>query len=250
MYSTINIFGNIVSVYNIFLAVGLILAVLIIEKQFIQYSIDYKLREKIRILIPIIFLSGMFGSALFEVVFQHKALSIHNLFKTGLTFYGGLILSVFVIIIYSLIFRIKTFYLFNFYTLPLTLGHAIGRIGCFFAGCCFGSPTSSWIGVKYPINSVPYLHYHEIIKVHPVQIYESLGLIGIFLILKYTDFNNRLATYLISYSILRFIIEMFRADSRGSIMDLTIFSPAQIICIFLFIFGLIKIKITPANTRS
>ncbi len=242
MYSTIKILGNIVFIYNVFLATAFIISVLLTEKQFIIFSVDYKLRERIRLLNAIIILCGLFGSALFEVLFQHKNLSISNLFRTGLTFYGGLIISVIVIIIYSLILKIRIFYLFNLYALPLTIGHAIGRIGCFFAGCCYGSPTAMWIGVKYPINSVPYLHYHANVKIHPVQLYESLGLLIIFLILKYTDLSKRFAIYLISYSILRFFIELFRADSRGSIMDLTIFSPAQIISIVLLIFGLIIMK--------
>jgi phosphatidylglycerol:prolipoprotein diacylglycerol transferase len=242
MYSSINILGNIISTYNILLTIALIVTVLIIEKQFIKYSVDNKLREQIRLLNAIVILSGLFGSALFEIIFQHKDLSINNLFRTGLTFYGGLIISVFTIVIYSLIFKIKTYYLFNFYALPLTIGHAIGRLGCFFAGCCFGSPTNCLIGVRFPIDSVPYLHYHEIIKIHPTQLYESFGLLIIFLILRFVDLNKRLAIYLLSYSTLRFIIELFRSDSRGSIMDLTIFSPAQIISLVLFIFGLIMMK--------
>jgi|SRR5690554_427333 phosphatidylglycerol:prolipoprotein diacylglycerol transferase len=242
MYSSIDISGNIISTYNLFLTIALIVTVLIIEKQFIKYSVDNKLREKIRLLNAIVILSGLFGSALFEMIFQQKDLSINNLFTTGLTFYGGLILSVIVIVLYSLISKIKIYYLFNFYALPLTIGHAIGRLGCFFAGCCFGSPTNCLIGVRFPIDSVPYLHYHEIIKIHPTQLYESIGLLIIFLILRLVNLNKRFAIYLLSYSALRFVIEYFRSDSRGSIMDLTIFSPAQLISLILFIFGLIIMK--------
>jgi len=251
MYNSIDIFGNIISTYNIFLAIALIVAVLIIEKEFIKYSVDSKLQEKIRLLNAIIILSGLFGAALFELLFQHKDLSVNNLFITGLTFYGGLIIVIFVIFLYSLIFKINLIFLFNLYALPLTIGHAIGRLGCFFAGCCFGSPTNCLIGVKYPIDSVPYLHYHEIIKIHPTQLYESLGLFIIYIFIKRLDFNKRLAFYLISYSTLRFIIEFFRSDFRGSIMDFTIFSPAQTISIILFIWGLIMMKKnTPVNISS
>ncbi len=249
MYSSIDIFGNIISTYNIFLAIALIAAVLIIERHFVEFSVDPELQEKIRLLHAIIVLSGLFGAALFELIFQHKDLSVHNLFKTGLTFYGGLILAIFAVFLYSLLSKINLLFLCNLYALPLTIGHAIGRLGCFFAGCCFGSPTNSWLGVKYPIDSVPYLHYHGIIRIHPTQLYESLGLLIIFLILRFVDLHKRLAVYLLSYPALRFTVELFRSDSRGSIMDLDIFSPAQIISLLLFLLGVILLN-TPANRAA
>lgn len=239
MYSTIELFENSISTYNIFLTISLIVAVLIIEKQFIKYSVENKLQEKIRLLNAIVILSGFLGSALFELIFQNKVLSVNNLFTIGLTFYGGLILSAFAIALYSLILKLNIFYLFNFYALPLTVGHVIGRLGCFFAGCCFGAPTNCWIGIRFPIDSVPHMHYQEIIQIHPTQLYESFGLLIIFSILHFADINKRLAIYLLSYSTLRFIIEFFRSDPRGSIMDFNLLSPAQIISLVLFIVGLI-----------
>lgn len=249
MYSSVYLFGNKISSFNIFLTIALIVAVLIIEKQFIKYSVNYKLQEKIRLLNAFVILSGLFGSAFFEVIFQHKELSINNFFRTGLTFYGGLILSVFTITLYSLISKINIYYIFNFYSLPLTLGHAIGRLGCFFAGCCYGSPTNCFVGVRFPVDSVPYLQYHEVIKIHPTQIYESTGLLTIFLILRFVNLNKRTAIYLLSYSTLRFTIEFFRSDSRGSILDFTLFSPAQTISLGLFIIGLILLTRDFASKR-
>lgn len=239
MLSKIEIFGNIVSTYNISLALALIAAILIIERQMEALSIESGKREKIRILNALIFLCGLFGAAFFEVLFEHKEITINSLLTTGLTFYGGAILSVILIIIYILIFKINLLFLLNFYAAPTAIGHAIGRIGCFFAGCCFGTPTNLFWGVIFPANSEPGFFYQGIIKIHPVQLYESLSLFILFIILRKITLKERLGIYLIYYSVVRFFIEFLRADPRGSIFGYSFFSPAQIISIPMFIVGII-----------
>lgn len=59
------------------------------------------------------------------------------------------------------------------------LGNFITRIGCFLNGCCFGSPTSSGLGVSFPEGSLPWSvfgHAH----LHPVQLYDSMA--GLFIL--------------------------------------------------------------------
>jgi phosphatidylglycerol:prolipoprotein diacylglycerol transferase len=100
--------------------------------------------------------------------------------------------------------------------------HSLGRIGCFNAGCCYGKPTPSSLGVVYtdPICQAP-LH----IRLHPTQLYEALTIFLILIILLIIDRHKKFEgqvflSYLILYAIARSIIELFRGDlQRGFIID-------------------------------
>jgi len=90
------------------------------------------------------------------------------------------------------------------------LGHAIGRIGCFLNGCCYGRPTASWCGVLFPDHREPRI---------PAQLIEAAGLAIIFLVLRRLQRPSILrrpgsvfGSYLIGYGVLRFGVEFFRGD--------------------------------------
>lgn len=149
-----------------------------------------------------------------------QGLSIHG----GMIWYGAPLAA-----IPFLLWRLRAEQLPVLLTLDViapsaAIGHAIGRIGCFFAGCCHGSPTGSTWGVKlYSIFVRPELHG---VPLHPAQLYESAGLFALGVILLLT-FYRRVAPgivaagYLFGYSGLRFIVELFRGDDadRGYVID-------------------------------
>jgi phosphatidylglycerol:prolipoprotein diacylglycerol transferase len=119
----------------------------------------------------------------------------------------------------------------------LALGQSIGRIGCFLNGCCYGKEVA-W-GVYFPA-----LHYHA----HPTQIYDTVGLFVIFLILKQMQQKNLLSgqvfvLYLLLAPLLRFVIEFFRADHTWSLFGLSIY---QYVCLFFIIIA----GILYANIKS
>lgn len=124
----------------------------------------------------------------------------------GFVFYGGLILGLIYFLFYCLKFKkfpIKESHLL----LPsLIFGHAIGRVGCFLTGCCYGSQCS------YPWS----VHMHGA-DIHPVQLYEATGLVIIGLIIikkihKKQIWSKILSWYLFLYSLLRFVLEYYRGD--------------------------------------
>lgn len=149
----------------------------------------------------------------------------------GFVFYGGVLASI-LFICFLFFFRFpftqKTFYAL---VVSLSFGHAIGRIGCFLAGCCFGAESNWW----WAVND------HGVHR-HPTQILEALGLIILgFSLLKMKPSLKALQVYLISYSCLRFSLEILRGDQiRGLWYSLT---PAQWISLALFIFGVFLNKI-------
>lgn len=99
----------------------------------------------------------------------------------------------------------------------LILGQAIGRIGCFFNGDAYGVPTNSWIGVIYSPGTPAYAVFGATPLV-PAELMEGAGdlvILGILLLLmKRRPFQGFLALlYFLLYSLLRFSLEFWRADS-------------------------------------
>jgi phosphatidylglycerol:prolipoprotein diacylglycerol transferase len=115
----------------------------------------------------------------------------------------------------------------------LALGHAIGRIGCLFVGCCYGAPTS-----------VPWAIYSEKLNrmVHPTPIYSMLGeLISLAILQGLWRKPARRpylpAVYGMLLAVHRFISETFRGEDVGPeiIPGLRVY---QTLCVFIFIFSL------------
>lgn len=100
----------------------------------------------------------------------------------------------------------------------LALGHGFGRIGCFSAGCCFGSECSLPWGVVYHSEYAHSLTGIPLDRLlHPTQLYESflnfLNFFILFLILRKKRFDGQVISfYLINYGIIRYFVEFFRGD--------------------------------------
>ena len=112
-------------------------------------------------------------------------------------------------------------------------GHAIGRIGCFLNGCCYGKPTSSWCGVWMPNIEQ---------RVIPTQLIESAGLVVLYVVLRRLQTPQRLrrpgslfGAYLIGYSLLRWVIEWWRADQPMVWPGMTV---QQLISLACFLVGI------------
>ena len=168
----------------------------------------------------------------------------------GLIFYGGLIGASLSLILFARYKQEKVLDIIDFAITSIPLGHALGRIGCFINGCCYGSIHHGPLAVTYPKGSLTWEHQSELgllketathcIPVHPVQLYEAtLGLItfGILHIVyrRHKQRGTVLATYLLIYSVIRFSLEFLRGDPR--VRYETQFSVAQYVSIALFLMG-------------
>jgi phosphatidylglycerol:prolipoprotein diacylglycerol transferase len=161
---------------------------------------------------------------------------IFSFWSGGLVFYGGFLL---VMPMLFLFFRFRGIpWRAGLDTLApgLALGHAIGRIGCLAAGCCHGSYCEYPWAIHLNTDLVePALRGAPI---HPVQVYESLGLFllcGWLLLLgKRKPASGTVATaYVMGYALLRFGVEFFRGDSiRGSAFGI---STSQALALGLFV---------------
>jgi phosphatidylglycerol:prolipoprotein diacylglycerol transferase len=146
--------------------------------------------------------------------------------RSGGVFYGGFIGAV-----------VTGYVLVRRYGLPwwktadafapgIALGQAIGRQGCFAAGCCWGEPTTLPWGVRFTELAHELTGVPAGVHLHPTQLYESFAALGIFLFLIWLHrrklFSGQVILfYAVLYSAARFVIEFFRADPRGDIAGLT-----------------------------
>lgn len=246
MLPIINILGHEIATYGIMIFIGIFVGSTVavkyyskfheVSKEDIIYSIIFAvigmgIGGKILYLITCIpFLIENYSNLNFsETIFQ--------LFKGGFVFYGGLIGGILGIYIYAKQFKIKFKELILIIIPVVPLVHAFGRIGCFFAGCCYGIEyhgfgSITFHNTMYAPNNIP---------LFPVQIVEAISNLIIFGILmitykKYKGTYKTLTLYCILYSILRFVLEFFRGDAaRGIILNL---STSQWISIFIFIIAI------------
>ena len=158
----------------------------------------------------------------------------------GFVFYGGFIAACLVALWYMKRRKLKVWKMADLLAPSIAIAHSIGRLGCFFYGCCYGKPTDSWVGVLFPPESPA---GQSGISVIPTQIISSLALLAIFFILiavrRYKKFNGQIFwLYVLLYAIIRFIIEFFRGDERGYIW---IFSTSQFIGIFMAVIAAVML---------
>ena len=112
----------------------------------------------------------------------------------------------------------------------VAVAQGFGRIGCFFAGCCFGVPAQGALGVVFPAGSLAPAG----VPLVPVQLFSAAGdflLAALLLLLDRKKPRAGLLTglYLLLYSIGRFLIEFLRSDPRGAVGAL---STSQFIALF------------------
>lgn len=185
--------------------------------------------------------SGILGARIFYILMNWDHFGSHSLEmiqvqKGGLAWQGGLTLGTIAGIVYIRWHSLQLWPMLDLVAPYIALGHAIGRIGCFLNGCCFGKEVS-W-GLYFPI-------YHA--RLHPTQLYESGMLLVIFLILKRFRTINQtpgkvFVWYLILASMERFIVEFFRADHSWSFWGLSIFQWASLLFITVAIYAKSNIK--------
>ena len=175
----------------------------------------------------------------YEFYSADKSLLFTSLFG-GYVFYGGLIGGIIMGMVYGKIFKINPIKLVDIYAPLIPLIHGFGRIGCFFAGCCYGAPSEKY-GVYFDaLGGAP-----QGVKLFPIQLVEAginfivFAVLMIFAVKKIFKLGGITGAYLSVYAIERFILEFFRYDSiRGGLLGI---STSQWISIFLLPIGLVLI---------
>lgn len=192
-----------------------------------------------------ILISAILGARLFFVLveWQHflaHPLKIFAIWEGGLVFYGGFVGAALAALWYVRRHKLSVWDTADAVAPGLVLGQAIGRLGCFFAGCCYGAACDLPWAVTFHdprrAGDVPLG-----VPLHPTQLYEAAGNLAVFALLYVVQgprrrFSGQLfGTYLATYPVLRFLVECFRSDPRGALGPL---STSQALGIPIFLFGL------------
>jgi phosphatidylglycerol:prolipoprotein diacylglycerol transferase len=228
-----------VHTYGILVASGFLVAMFLAARAAERTGLN---REKVLDLSFGILIAAMIGSRLLFIIvnwdeYAHDLLGIFQFWKGGLVFYGGFIGAV----LFSFWYMRRNEMPFLQYADALgptvAIGQALGRLGCFSAGCCWGAACDVHypLAAQFPPESLAYqsqVATHAIsagapgtIPIHPTQLYEALGCALIFLFLTYWRSRKRfhgelLALYLMLYAPLRALVETFRGDEeRGRVFN-------------------------------
>ena len=145
-------------------------------------------------------------------------------FQSGGTFYGGVLGGIVWVVLYCYFKKMPLLGVLDLLAPAIALGHGIGRLGCFAAGCCYGKPTVLPWGVTFTspvavqIAGTP-LH----VSLHPTQLYEAGAEFVNFLLLLGLGTRPRLrgqmiGAYFILYGIERGAIEFVRGDPGRTLM--------------------------------
>ncbi|MCX5906180.1 MAG: prolipoprotein diacylglyceryl transferase [Deltaproteobacteria bacterium] len=205
--------------YGVLLAVGFLLAVLWAAREARREGVDPNL---ILDMAFYLLLAALVGSRVFYVLsnyheFRDNPVAMVKFWQGGLVFFGGFLCAVVVGTWYVRKHRLNFQQMADILVPSIALGQAIGRLGCFAAGCCYGLPTNlPWAITFRNENSLAPLG----IPLHPTQLYESGATFIIFIVLmamrKSRRFQGKILWYyILFYSTIRFIIEFYRADPRG-----------------------------------
>src|SRR6187401_3303490 len=189
-----------------------------------------------------IIISALIGAKLLLVVtdfrvFQADPRELLTLARSGGVFYGGLILAVAVALWYIRRAGLPLWTTCDAFAPGIALGHVVGRFGCFFAGCCYGKPTTLPWGITFTdAFAAANVGTPLGVKLHPTQLYEAGAEGLILLVLLLTERKGKpyagrtFWLYILLYAVTRFIIEYFRGDERGTV---GIFSTSQFISLVL-----------------
>ncbi|MGA1869266.1 MAG: prolipoprotein diacylglyceryl transferase [bacterium] len=204
--------------YGFALALAFLLSGLIIIREAKKAGIDH---GKVMDVFFYSLLAGLIGSRILYVLFNMgdywpHIWKIFLLWEGGLVFYGGLLGGAPVCLWLIHHYNLPVWPVIDIIILPGPLAHAIGRIGCFMAGCCYGK-SCAWPWAVIFTNKASLAPLNR--AIHPTQLYSSSTNLLIFIILALVNRKKRfhgqiLSVYLCLYPIGRIINEYFRADKR------------------------------------
>ncbi len=209
-----------------------------------------------------IIIAALVGAKLLLVIvdwdyYRSNPREMFSLVRSAGVFYGGLIVATITGFALMRRYRLPVWTTADLYAPGIALGHVIGRMGCFFAGCCFGRSTDvPWAvtftneyarqNVGTPLN----------IPLHPTQLYEAgaeLLILGFLLLLERRGrpFPGRTFwSYMLVYGITRFIIEFYRGDARGMVGALSTSQFVSVLLVPLSILMLVLLSRRPSPERK
>lgn len=261
--------GHAVYWYGVMVASGFLLAMLVMQWLAPRFRVP---RVRISDIVVAAMVGGMLGARALYVLSNWDAYRVapHRIFmiwEGGLVFYGGLIGAALAVVLLGRWLRLDLGGVADLTAIALPLGQALGRVGCFLNGCCFGPPAASGPRVTYlmppfeqvwqtqheqgwinPENVQQFLGPngnppHHCLPVLPVQLYLGAmdlvvfaALLALGLAWRARRGGQLLALYLVLCPAGRFVLEFWRGDYPARPGGLT---PAQWAAVLLVPLGVV-----------
>jgi phosphatidylglycerol:prolipoprotein diacylglycerol transferase len=230
--------------YGVFVAMAFLAAIALALREAGKLGED---RNHILDLCFFVLIAAVVGSRLLYVIvewptFQQDPIEIVRIWHGGLVYYGGFIAAFFTAWWYVKKKGLSLWKTADILAPSIALGQFIGRIGCFFAGCCYGRACDlPWAVIFTDQESLA----PKGIPLHPTQLYSSLNGLNIIAILmclrRIKAFEGQVFwTYVLLYGVSRPILEFFRGDDRG-ILVAGVVSISQVISLVMAVVALMMI---------
>lgn len=212
----LHIYGPLyVNSYGLAIAIGVIVFVILCQNN--KQLLKLVTADQFNSLFTIGVFSALAGGRIWFAITESSSIdSWLDLLKPwmgGFSVLGSVVGILFVIPLFLRKYKIPILPFLDNIALNTPLLQSISRLGCFYAGCCYGMPTDAWFGVVYshPASIAPLY-----IALHPTQLYSSMLLaiiwIGLQYIKNYLREGQLLMLYLISAGFERFVVDIFRND--------------------------------------
>ena len=233
--------------YGLLVSIGVLLGLWISVRNAQKQGINPENAWNLGILVV---LCGIVGAKILYIVNDWSNYAAHpaeifsfSTLQAGGVFSGGLIGAFLAAAYYIRKHHMPALATCDAFAPGLALGHAIGRVGCFAAGCCWGKPTNHWWGVTFT-NPLAEAWVGTPLgrALQPTQLFESAVEVANFLILmwlfKRKKFDGQIfGAYLFLYGVARYFLEFLRDDpGRGEVFG-GIMTGTQFISILLVIGG-------------
>lgn len=229
-----------IATYGVLVATAYLSGILWLRTQADRMGLD---EDRFWRLIYYLFFGAIMGGKLLFVALNWNAFASGQMsfirdFRFGFVYFGGFV----GVVLMGFIFFRGSYREFikraDVFATILPVGHALGRLGCFAAGCCYGRPTTLPWGVRFTDERSLVVPSLLGVPLHPTQLYEAFGnLIIAFFLYKVLQAVRKgslkpgavFYTYVILYAVLRFTVEIFRGDDRGAYI--AGLSPSQFIAV-------------------
>ena len=227
--------------YGVFIAMAFLSAIALALREARREGED---ANKILDLCFYMLVAAIVGSRILYVLinwstFRHDPFEIVRIWQGGLVFYGGFIGALLTALWYMRRKGLPLLKTADIMAPSIAFGQFVGRIGCFFAGCCYGKTCDlPWAVIfTHPESLAP-----KGVPLHPTQLYSSLNGLFIFFVLvgirRIKGFEGQIFwTYVLLYGVTRSIIEHFRGDERGMFVE-GMFSTSQLIGLIMAVIAI------------
>lgn len=232
-----------IDLYTWMIILGVVVAVVVFRVLTDAVALDAKVYN-FSLIVCVCCVAVGYASAVLFQAFYHWMATGTWLWSAGATFYGGLIGAV--VCFFAGYLGIGHFVFRNKIHIAeidrvvacafpsIVIAHSFGRIGCLFAGCCYGKLTDSWLGINMFVNGTWQRRL-------PTQLFEAIFLLLLFAVLVYLLVKKRSlytpSVYLVCYGIWRFVIEYVRDDAERGSSGISWLTPSQLTAIIMVVVG-------------